>query len=316
MSKKGLRSAHYIYGPVYSRRLGFSLGIDVISSKICSFECVYCQLGKTSQKTIRRFKSVNLYRFKKELKDALKRIGRIDYITISGSGEPTLHRDLDVIIREAKKISLGKIPVCVITNSSLLYRKDVREELTDADVIMPSLDAPTQEVFEIINRPHRGISFEKVIDGLVRLRDEYTGNIFLEVMLIKGYNDRKDYAYMFREIIEKIKPDKIFLTLPYRPAPLSKASLIPSDSVTRYFRKVLGRNCVLIGKFNKASYTQKGKVNEDEVYASLRRRPQTERELIVAFKCSKVILKNIIDSLLRKGRIYCLDKRRKIYCVR
>ena len=135
-------------------------------------------------------------------------------------------------------------------------------------------------------------------------------------MLIKGYNDRKGYAYMFREIIEKIKPDKIFLTFPYRLTPLSKASLIPSDSIARYFRKVLGRNCVLIGKFNKTSYTQREKVNEDEVYASLRQHPQTERELIVAFKCSKVMLKNIIDSLLRKGRIYCLDKRRKIYCVR
>ncbi len=303
----------YVYGPVYSKRLGFSLGIDIVPRKTCSFECVYCQLGRTSYKRIRRFKWVKINKFKKELKKVLKNNLRIDYITISGSGEPTLHKNLDVIIKEIKKISLYKIPVCVITNSSLLYRYCVRKELSNADVVMPSLDAPSPEIFNKINCPHKSISFKYIVRGLIEFRREFKGKIFLEIMLLKGYNDKKEYAYLFRDIIEKIDPDKVYLIFPYRPTPLSNINLIPSYRRIIYFKKILGSRCEIVGQGRKNISVKKRKINKEDIYMSLLRRPQTKEELKIALGCSDRILQDIIRELLREKKIYCVYEGKKIY---
>ena len=208
----------YFYGPVPSRRLGFSLGVDLTRKRVCSFDCVYCQLGKNKSKTFRRFTEINLPVFKKELAKVVKESVKIDYITISGQGEPTLHKGLDEIIKVIKKITANKYPVCVITNSSFLHRKNLRKELKQADLIVPSLDAPDEKTFLMINRPHANISYKKIITGLIDLRKEFRGQIWLEIMLLKGVNDSIQTAKKFKTIIKKINPDKIQLNIPVRPA--------------------------------------------------------------------------------------------------
>ena len=209
---------NYFYGPVPSRRLGFSLGVDLLSKKTCSFNCLYCQLGPNSKKTAKRFSFSKLPKFKEGLKEIIGRNPKINYITISGSGEPTLYKGLDKIIAAIKKVTQNKYPVAVITNSSLLYKGEVRDELKKADLIVPSLDAATSKTFSKINRPCKGITLKRIVSGLIQLRKEFKGKIWLEIMLISGINDSKREIEKFKEIIDKISPDKIQLNLPVRPA--------------------------------------------------------------------------------------------------
>jgi len=240
----------YFYGPVPSRRLGLSLGVDLFSSskKTCSFDCLYCQLGGSDKKVIRRFSCINFTKFKKELRKAAEDNPKIDYITISGSGEPTLHRGLGKIISAIKKITQNKYPVCVITNSSFLYRREVREELREASLIVPSLDAAFSKTFHKINRPHKGVTFEKIIEGLIKLRKEFRGEIWLEIMLAGGINDSKKEAERFREIIKKIKPDKVQLNLPVRPAEADVA--LPGNARLKEIKKIIAESTEVVLDFH------------------------------------------------------------------
>jgi len=236
----------YFYGPVYSRRLGFSLGVDLFPKKTCSFDCVYCQLGPGKEKLTRRISSVDLSQLKQELKAIIRKKPRIDFITISGSGEPTLHKNLDKIIKAIKVVSRGKYPVCVITNSSLLYRKKVREELGRADLIIPSLDAATPKTFRKINRPSAELGLKKVLGGLVKLAKQFKGEIWLELMLVKGVNDSLAEAKKFKEIIKRINPDKLQFNLPVRPA-TTKLEL-PSSKKLEQIKKIIGFDAEVVSK--------------------------------------------------------------------
>jgi len=236
----------YLYGPVRSRRLGFSLGVDLFPKKICSFDCLYCQLGKTQKTTLKRFHCVDLPRLLKGLKKAVKKAPKINYITLSGSGEPTLHKNLDKIISAIKKSTGRRYPVCMITNSSLLHRKGVRQELKAADLIIPSLDAASAKNFYKINRPHRKVSFKKIIDGLMALRKEFKGQIWLEIMVMAGINDTIKEAKKFRQIIGKIKPDKVQLNLPVRPA--GQKIKLPSSKRIDLIKKIINFNAEVVSR--------------------------------------------------------------------
>ncbi len=204
----------YVYGPVPSRRLGRSLGVSPIPSKTCSYSCVYCQLGKTNRKQIKR---ESFYPKEDIFTEIVKNIynPRPDFITIVGDGEPTLFRDLGWLIRRIKT-SL-QIPTAIITNGSLLFRKDVRQDLQKADVVIPTLDAGDEKLFDIINRPHCGIDFGTMLKGMETFRNEYSGQIWLEVMLVKGLNDTEDNLVKIKSAIDKIRPDKVYLLTPVRP---------------------------------------------------------------------------------------------------
>ena len=171
----------FIYGPVPSRRLGRSLGVSPIPRKTCTYSCVYCHLGPTTRLTVAResfFPKDEIY---DEIASALPEADA-DYVTFSGDGEPTLCKDLGWLIRRCK--ADFDTPVAVITNGSLLSLPEVREELREADLVMPSLDAGSAGVFRQINRPERSLEFDTVIEGLVAFRNEYPGLIWLEVMLV------------------------------------------------------------------------------------------------------------------------------------
>jgi len=305
----------YFYGPVPSRRLGISLGVDLLPLKTCSFDCLYCQLGRGVRKTVKRRSYIDLESFKKELRTNLEKNQRIDYITISGSGEPTLHKGLDKIIKTIKKISKNKYPVCVITNSSLLYRKAVRQELKEADLIIPSLDAATASVFRKVNRPYKSITFEKTLKGLLALRKEYKGKIWLEIMLIGGINDSLSQAEKFKIIIEKIKPDKVQLNTPIRPAGM-KISL-PSPKRLEKIRDILSASSEVITSFSsRKKPVGDSKDLEKKILRYLKVRPATLGDLSDSLGLNSNVIIKSLNSLLEKKCIKKQPHKDKMYFVR
>ncbi|MBP7088698.1 MAG: radical SAM protein [Candidatus Omnitrophica bacterium] len=292
----------YFYGPVFSRRLGFSLGVDLFPKKICSMDCLYCQLGKSKTKSIKRFSCIDLKRFQRELKTIIKTTPRIDYITISGSGEPTLHKDLDKIIAAIKKITKQKFPVSVITNSSLLYRKDVRRELRKADLIIPSLDAACTKTFGKINRPHKKLTFQKILKGIKLLSQEFKGKIWLEIMLVRGINDNIEEARKFNRLIKNIKPDKIQLNLPIRPSAF-KVSL-PSRQKIAVIARIIAKDIEIVTAFPlRKKKFKKSKNLSYKIIDFLKSRPATAEDLAVSLATGIKNINLAISYLLEKRQI-------------
>ena len=205
----------YLYGPVPSRRLGYSLGVDLIPHKVCTFDCIYCQLGRTTIKTSRRREYAPAKKVLGELRGFFDSGGECGVVTLAGSGEPTLNTKIGDIIREVKDMT--DTPLAVLTNSSLLTREEVRNDLLNADVVVPSLDAASPDTFKKINRQAEGITVSDVIDGLKEFRKEYAGEVRLEVMAVAGLNDTKKEVDELRQAIGIIRPDSIDLNTVVRP---------------------------------------------------------------------------------------------------
>ena len=206
----------HLFGPVPSRRLGMSLGVDLIPHKICSLNCVYCECGRTTNLTHDRKEYVPAKDVFSELEDFFKNNPDPDYITFSGAGEPTLHSHIGEVLGFLKKLR-PQIPVAVLTNGSLFSDPDVRKELLQADVVLPSLDAATDRAFRKINRPLRSLKLENYIQGLIDFRKEFQGEIWLEIFILPGYNDNTDNLEALKESLLKIKPDRIQLNTLDRP---------------------------------------------------------------------------------------------------
>ncbi|MBI9057318.1 MAG: radical SAM protein [Labilibaculum sp.] len=206
----------YLFGPVPSRRLGMSLGVDLVPKKVCSLDCVYCEVGKTTKLSLERKEYINADCIKDELTHYLKNNPSPDYITITASGEPTLNQHLGAIIDFIKQTK-ADIPVALITNGSLLYDPEVRREMMKADLLLPSLDAATDDVFKKINRPAEDLTVKMCIEGIISLRKEFEGKIWLEVFILPGYNDSKEELTALKEVILKVNPDSIHLNTLDRP---------------------------------------------------------------------------------------------------
>jgi wyosine [tRNA(Phe)-imidazoG37] synthetase (radical SAM superfamily) len=237
----------YIYGPVNSRRMGSSLGISLTPHKVCDFNCVYCQLGKAGQRFLERKEYFRVDEIISEVNswiannpDAAK---ALDFVTLSGSGEPTLNSGIGVLIDSLKKTL--KVPVGVITNSSLLGDPVVRGQLLGADLLVPSLDAVTEEAFQKIDRPCPGIKLEEIIEGLVSLRKEYKGKIWLEVMLVKGLNDNLAHTRRLKDVIERINPDRVQLNSPVRFTAEEGVEPLDAKHLVK-IKELLGDKCEVI----------------------------------------------------------------------
>lgn len=220
----------YIFGPVPSRRLGLSLGVDLVPYKVCSFDCIYCQLGRTTRKTLQRQTFVDTNDVIAELREAVPRT-KANYITLSGSGEPTLSLNIGWLIREIKKLT--STPVAVLTNGSLLSRPDLQQELLDADLVVPSLDAGSQQVFERINRPYPGLCIDGIIDGLERFSKDYRGKVWVEVMLVKGVNDGEEELERISSALKRVRAEKIQVNTVERPPAEASADRLSADEMER-----------------------------------------------------------------------------------
>ncbi len=222
---------NHVFGPVSSKRLGQSLGVDLLPSKSCTWNCVYCQLGRTKAFVTERREFFPKEEILAEILEAVASGKKIDWITFVGSGETTLYKGLDWLIAEVKKATA--IPVAVITNGSLFCDPEVRRQLLDADAVLPSLNAGSQELFERIDRPAPGFSFEKHIEGLRLFRQEYRGKLWVEVMLMAGLNDSEAALQDMANVLKEIHPDMIHLVLPTRPAPESFVGIPDEELVQR-----------------------------------------------------------------------------------
>ena len=207
---------NHLFGPVPSRRLGISLGLDLVPMKTCTLNCIYCECGRTTHLTLNRKEYVPFDEVKKELSHFLSHNPRPDYITFSGSGEPTLNSIIGDVIHFIKTQTFN-IPVAVLTNGTLLFQKEVRDDIKDATVVIPSLDAVTKKAFAKIVRPDPKLSIDIIIEGLIRFRKEYTGQIWLEIFIVPGINDTKEELTAIKDAIEKIRPDLVQLNTLDRP---------------------------------------------------------------------------------------------------
>lgn len=290
----------HIYGPVPSRRLGFSLGIDIIPFKTCSLNCIYCQLGPTTQRTIRRKEYFFPPEILSQIKKKISSGQRIDYITFSGSGEPTLNKTLGKLIRETKKMT--SIPVAVLTNGTLLSQKSVRNALMDADLVVPSLDAATQAIFVKVNRPHSSLKLEEIIEGLRKFRQEFKGSIWLEIMLVKGVNDSPSHIRKLKEAIAKIKPDKIQLNTVIRPPAEEYARPLSLKDLEK-INKVFGKNCEIIVEFDREAQKSTPGNLEGEILSLIQRRPVTLADISSSLGKHKNEIIKYLNFLLEEGKI-------------
>jgi wyosine [tRNA(Phe)-imidazoG37] synthetase (radical SAM superfamily) len=236
----------YIYGPVKSRRLGNSLGISIVPYKVCSFDCVYCQLKKTTKKTKQRKNYAPVGEILKELKDFFinkPKDLKIDCVTFSGSGEPTLHSSIGALIRAVKELT--RLPVVLITNSSAMVDPKVSRDLKDVDLLIPSLDAVTQDVFEKIDLPIKGSRIEDIIEALIKFRRTFKGKMWLEVMLVRGLNDSPEYLKKIKKAADMIRPDRVQLNAPIRP-PAQNWVEPTSRSTLKKAKEIFGANCDIV----------------------------------------------------------------------
>jgi len=301
----------HLFGPVPSRRLGLSLGIDIIPAKTCTLNCVYCQLGPTPKSTLERKPYVPAETIIKAVADLLQKNPRIDFLTFSGSGEPTLNSELGKMIRGLKKVT--RIPVAVLTNGSLLCLKEVRQDLMEADVVVPSLDAVSEKIFQAVNRPHPDLKSEVMIKGLRKFSREYPGKIWLEIMLVKGINDSKTELEKIHATIKTLKADRV-----RHSRSLAKADKIQLNTVVRppaeegFFplvraemekaAKIIGPGCEIIAEFagREPAHFQ---AEEKLILAMLRRRPLTLQDIVSVTGGNPNQIIKVLGGLTKKGKV-------------
>jgi wyosine [tRNA(Phe)-imidazoG37] synthetase (radical SAM superfamily) len=290
----------FTFGPVPSRRLGFSLGVDIIPRKICTFDCIYCQLGKTTNQEIKRESFFDAHEIVDEIITKVKHLSHIDHITFSGSGEPTLNSDIGWMISEIKKNL--KIPVAVITNGSLLNDKEIRDDLNMADVVLPSLDAASEDIFRYINRPHSLIELSAIIEGMKRFRDTYKGTIWLEIMLIKNVNDSIEELGRLKKIVEYLGVEKVQLNTVIRP-PVDKTTDSISKTELNKISEYFGYRCEVICNFEK----EVKKNDEDDwtemVLDILKRRSLTLNDIVKITGTPEHKVKNKLINMETEGKI-------------
>lgn len=303
--------AQHVYGPVPSQRLGLSLGVDLIPFKTCTLDCIYCQLGKTRRKTLQRKEYVPAAQVVQEIRQTLQEIHDIDYITFAGSGEPTLHSGIGDVIRGIKKIT--DIPVAVLTNGTLLFEKPVAESLLSADVVVPSLDAASPDMFRRINRPHRSLNIDTIINGMKRFRQRYRGQIWVEIMLIRGFNDNREEIARIREAISGINPEKIQLKTVTRPPSESFAVPLNPGEIDAV-KRLLPENAEVADE-SPIGNMQKEIDVEAYTIRMAKRRPIGVDDVAHVFGISESNAERMLDILEKKGLIKKKTYLKKTYYI-
>ncbi len=301
---------NHLYGPVPSRRLGYSLGVDILPFKTCSLDCVYCQLGSGARTTVRRAEFVPARAVIAQVRKAVASGRTIDAITFSGSGEPTLHSGIGTIIRGIKRFT--RIPVVVLTNSSCLASPGVRRDLRQADIVVPSLDAADETVFRKVNRPHAGLTAAGIVAGLASFRREFGGQIWLEIMLVRGVNDGPRHLKKLKAAAELIRPDRIQLNTVVRP-PAEKSARPLGTAEMEKIRKFFGEGAEIIADFKAAARSAPAADAETAVLSVAGRRPVTTDDLAHALGKAGEEVEALLRKLASAGKIRAVVHRKKIY---
>jgi len=298
----------HIYGPVPSRRLGQSLGIDPIPMKTCNWNCVYCQLGRTVPLTNHRLEYIAREKILAEVRWMLESRPpkEIDWITFVGSGEPTLHQDLGWMIRQVQELT--DTPAAVITNGASLYLPEVRRDLQAADAVLPSLDAGTPELYRRINRPHPDLNYQRVIQGLRDFRDEYSGKFWVEVMLVQGLNDTEKALRDLKTVLDPLDPDEIHLGTPTRP-PAETWVQPPDEEGLLRALAILGQTAHVLhpaaGDFDLDGFDKP----EDAAAAVVARHPLREEQLYALLEpWPRKKISRVLGQLERSGKAHRIKR--------
>ncbi len=298
-----METMKYIFGPVPSRRLGNSLGISPIPRKTCNYSCIYCQLGRTDRMTGDRKEFFKLEDIMEEFKIYLKDSDKFDIITIVGEGEPTLYSRLGDLIKEIKKFT--DKPIAVITNGALLHDSKVREELYEADIVLPSLDGYNQEIAKKIDRPLGTIKFEDELNGLIKFSHEYKGQLWLEIMLIDRINCDKKSIALFKELLKQIKYDRVYLNTPVRPPAEDYVKTVSKEDMEYAVHELGG---ISIDMLSSGSFFSEIADNYEAILSIIRRHPMNQFEVESFMNSRKEEnIKNIFMKLENDSKINVID---------
>jgi len=292
----------YLFGPVPSRRLGRSLGIDLVPFKTCTYDCVYCQLGRTTNRTCERREWVPTGAVIEQVRERLGRASAaIDTVTFSGSGEPTLHAGIGEILRAVKP--LVSVPVAVLTNGSLLWRKDVQDDLLAADLVIPSLDAPDRHLFQRVNRPDPGLDFETMLEGLVRFRERFSGRLELEIMLLAGVTGIESEVRRLARLASSVRPDRVQLLTVTRPPQEEFAQPVPEERMERLARLFDVPVEVVPAAAPDPLPDAAFSATREQVLEMLARRPCTVQDISAGLGIPRAEAGKHVEDLFARGRV-------------
>ena len=301
----------HVYGPVPSRRLGASLGVDVVPLKYCPYNCTYCQLGPTRTLTAERSFFFPVEEILADVERGLPLWPPPDVITVAGSGEPTLYAGLGALIEEIKRIT--DTPVAVLTNGALFHRADVRAEAAGADIVLPSLDAGDEATFQLVNRPAPGLALEQVVDGLAAFRRDYRGEVWLEIMIVAGITDAPERVRSIAALVRRIAPDRIQLNTPVRPTFEERAAPVPATRLAKLCELFSPAAEVIAEWGERPGEPVRRAPESEEVLALLLRRPCTMDDVAAGLGLHpNAVVKTLaglehqgeVHRVLREGRVF------------
>jgi wyosine [tRNA(Phe)-imidazoG37] synthetase (radical SAM superfamily) len=300
----------HAFGPVPSRRLGRSLGVDLTPFKTCTLDCIYCQLGPTTRRTLKRREFFPPGEIVDDVREALASGPPPDHVTLAGSGEPTLYQPLDEIIRALKKLTTA--PVVVLTNGSLLADPQVRAEIAAADILMPSLDAASENLYQQINRPHPELNTEGLLAGLSAARREFAGQYWLEVMLLEGINTGPEALTELGEVLATLQPDEVHLNTVVRPPAESWVQAL-SPARRQACAAILGHRCKVIADEGPAAGEAAREGHRERVLALIERRPCRLDDLASGLQMHRNMITKYLGQLLRAGAISSEQRGDELY---
>jgi len=309
----------HLFGPVISRRLGISLGVDVVPYKYCSMNCVYCEVGETTHLIKKPEELVELHAVIKELDDYIAKNPKLDYITFSGAGEPLLYSEIGKLINYIKE-KYPQYKLALITNSSLINRSEIQEELQKLDMIMPSLDAVDQDIFAAINRPHKDILIKEIIENLIQFNQHFPGEMWLEIFFVPGLNDFPEELSRMRDVIKQIKPERVQLNALDRPGTepwVIQEDIEKLDSIRAFFEAGLPDDILVevIKKVNKQLYDENPSSVEieDKIISTIRRRPCTSQDMSQMLNVHINAINKVLHKLIEEKRIEGVHQDRGIF---
>jgi len=305
-------SYQHIFGPVLSRRLGISLGVDLVTHKICSLDCVYCECGKTTRLTLDRGPYVLFDAVKTELDHYWEHNENPDYITLSGSGEPTLNQDLGRVIAYIKA-QKPEIRVAVLTNSTLLNDPKVRQELAQADLVVPSLDAVSKAAFLKLNRPCKALLVEDMIQGVQTFANKFTGKIWLEIFILPGVNDTKEELTALKKVISSIDPEMVQLNTLDRPGTVSNLRPASKEELDRV-KEILDMDIIqIIAKVTDKKNMGQHRDMASAILETIHRRPCTRDEMVAVLTADPDQVDTLLATLEADGQIEARQQARGVF---